>query len=124
MDEFSLKKRIQSFKHAFTGLSYVIQTQHNAWIHLSVSVLVIVAGFGFNISNTEWLVIILTIGMVISFEIINTAIEILLDRFHPEYDKQVGLIKDIGAAGVLMSAICAAIIGLIIFLPKVIDLLF
>ncbi len=124
MEKFSINKRLQSFTHAFRGLLYVIRTQHNAWIHLITSALVIIAGFAFNITLTEWLVILLAMGLVLTAEVINTAIEDLLDRFHPEYDRQVGLIKDVGAGGVLIAAIIAAIIGFIIFGPKVWALLF
>jgi len=114
---FSIKKRLLSFKYAFSGLSHLIKTQHNAWIHLFIALLVIVSGIFFRVSTVEWMMIILCIGFVITTEIINTTIEYFIDVISPGYHEKAGRVKDLAAAAVLISSITSAIIGLIIFLP-------
>lgn len=122
-NNFSIKKRLQSFTFAFKGIFYAIKTQHNIWIHLTASVLVIVFGFYFKINVYEWLAVVLCIGFVISAEIFNSALEVLTDLVSPEQNKKAGLIKDLAAGAVLISAIASAVIGLIIFIPKILALL-
>jgi len=116
---FSIKKRILSFKYAFNGLKIIIATQHNFMIHLVAAVLVTAAGLIFQISISEWCIIILTIAMVLGAEAFNTSIEKLTDLVSPEYHILAGKIKDIAAASVLIAAIASVIIGLTIFLPKI-----
>jgi diacylglycerol kinase (ATP) len=119
MEKFTLKKRVKSFEYAFKGLIYSVRTQHNIWIHLVATVLLIWGGFHYNLSNTEWCIIILCIGLVLSAEIINSSIESLTDMVSPEYDKFAGKVKDMAAGGVLLAAIAAAAVGCIIFIPKI-----
>lgn len=115
---FSLKKRLASFRYAFKGMAIILSTQHNFLIHLVIALVVTILGLILNISNFEWILIILTIAMVLSAEAFNTAIEKLTDLVSPEYDIRAGKVKDIAAASVLITATCSVIIGLIIFLPK------
>jgi len=122
-NRFSIKKRRHSFIYAFKGIIYAIKTQHNLWIHLTASVLVVVFGFYFQISIYEWIAVILCIGSVITSEIFNSAIEALTDLVSPDYNEKAGLVKDLAAGAVLISAIISAIIGLIIFIPKFLTLL-
>jgi diacylglycerol kinase len=117
---FSIKSRINSFKYAFSGLFYFFKTQINAQIHLLAFIIVIVFGFLLKLNNIEWVSVLLASAMVISAEIFNTAIETIVDFISPEYHHKAGLIKDIAAAGVLITAIFAIIIGVIVFLPKII----
>lgn len=118
---FSLKARIRSFKHAFKGVSNFFQTEHNALIHLVATVIVIAFGIWLSISRIEWIIIICMIGMVFTAELFNTAIEKLCDSITIEYNNKIKIAKDLSAAGVLIVALVAAIIGLIVFLPKLID---
>jgi diacylglycerol kinase len=120
---FSLKKRLLSFKYAFRGIYKVISSQHNAWIHSVISLLVIAAGFILEINLTQWCLIVFSIGFVFVAETINTAIENLVDMTSPDFHPKAGLIKDISAGAVLIAAITAVVIGLIIFIPAIIDLL-
>lgn len=120
---FSLKTRFQSFKYAFKGLIFLLKQEHNAWIHGFVAMGVLIAGIIFHISPTEWIAVIFAIGMVLSAEALNSAIESLADFVSPQHQKQIGKVKDLAAAAVLILAICAAIIGLIIFIPKIESLL-
>lgn len=123
MDNF-LKTRLHSFRFAFTGLRYVLKTQKNAWIHLGISLAVVIAGFGFSISPNSWAVVILTMGFVWSMECMNTAIEAILDLVSPQPHPLAKIGKDVAAAGVLVAAISAILIGLLIFGPPVFSLFF
>ncbi|MFM9840140.1 MAG: diacylglycerol kinase family protein [Cyclobacteriaceae bacterium] len=110
-----MKRFINSFKFAAKGFRAALSGQVNLWIHLCVTLAVIIAGISFRVSATEWCVLLLCIGLVISLELINTAIEKLVDMVSPEWKEQAGLIKDIAASAVLWSSIISALIGLIIF---------
>ena len=121
--KFSIKKRMHSFKYAFNGLQILLNSEHNSWIHLFASVCVLVAGFVFKISVGEWIAVIFCIGMVFALELVNTAIENIADFVSKEYHQSIKKIKDLAAAAVLVGAIAAAIIGLIIFLPKILELI-
>ena len=122
--QFSLKKRVTSFKYAFNGLKIMIASQHNAWIHLLAIVMVILAGFYFDVSTFEWALLFFAIGMVFTSELFNTAIEFLVDLVSPENQKKAGQIKDLAAGGVLFSAIISVVIGVIVFWPKIYCFLF
>lgn len=114
--------RKHSFSYAFDGCKVIWLTEMNFRIHLFVSLLVLCLGFVFRLNNLEWVGISLCIGMVISAEIFNTAIELLCDLKSKEFMAEIKVIKDISAFGVLFLAIISIIIGIIIFLPKVIYL--
>ena len=96
---FTLKKRLKSFCYAFNGVFLLLRYEHNAWIHASVALCVIVAGSLIGLSSTEWLFIVVAIGTVLAAEAIKRT-------------------KDLAAGAVLILSIAAAITGLIIFLPK------
>jgi len=114
-----LKKRIDSFKYAFKGVATLFKTQPNAIIHAIAAITVVCAGFYFNISSIEWGLLTLAIAGVISAEAFNTALEFLTDLVSPEYHELAGKTKDVAAAGVLIMAIGAAILGFVIFYPKI-----
>ena len=121
-EKFSLKKRIKSFSYAFAGLRVLFREEHNSWIHATAAVLAIVMGFLFRISPMEWIAVVIVIGMVFCAEIINSSIERTADFVKAERDDRKRDIKDLGAAAVLVCAISAALVGIIIFLPKIIAL--
>ena len=116
-----LKKRLDSFKYAFKGIYIFFKTQPNAWIDAFFSLLVIGGGLFFQISTIEWLFCISAIALVLSAEAFNTAIEFLTDLVSPDYHPLAGKTKDVAAGAVLLAAIGALVIGLIIFLPKVLE---
>lgn len=122
-NSFSFKKRLKSFEYAFKGLSKAVKTQHNLWIHLTITILVVFSGFYFNISRTEWMAVFLAIGGVITAELINTAIEWTVDLITPEEHPLAGDIKDVAAGAVLFFAVVSAVIGLLVFLPHIIHML-
>lgn len=122
-ERFSLRSRIKSFKHAINGLKILFREEHNARVHLFVAVLVVIAGFVFEISITEWMMITFAIGLVITTEIFNSTIEKTADFVSPERNEKIKVIKDLAAGAVLVSTITAVIIGLFIFLPKLLQIL-
>ncbi len=118
---FSVTARLRGFLHAFRGLKWLVKEEHNAWIHLAVTAVLVPVCFWLHLNTIEWILIILCIGLVLSMELINSAIERLSDRIDTGPDKLIGQAKDMAAGAVLVSAIAAAIIGLIILVPKILN---
>ena len=114
------KKLINSFKYAFNGLAEAWKKEQNIKINVLIMFFVIIVGFLLKISIAEWIVCLILFAMVISLELINTAIEITVDIAMPKINEKAKFAKDISAGAVLFSAIISAIIGIIIFLPKII----
>lgn len=110
----------KSFKYAFEGIKTVVLYEKNMHIHVLVAFIVVVMGVFFNINKYEWFTCLILFGIVMSGEIFNTAIEKCVDYISLEKNKQAKIIKDMAAGAVLVNAIVAAIIGLIIFIPKII----
>ncbi len=118
-----MKKFINSFKYAIQGIISSIKVERNIKIHFIIALLVILGGIILQISNIEWLICIALIFVVISAELFNTAIEITLDVVMPEKNSKVKKAKDISAGAVLMVSIGAAVIGIMIFVPKILSLM-
>jgi len=108
------------FGYAFNGLKIVFSSQQNIWIHFGVACMVVIAGIFLRLTDREWCIIVMAIFMVFAMEVLNTAIEKLVDFVSPGYHEKAGTVKDISAAAVLLTVIGAVITGLIIFLPKLI----
>ena len=104
---------------AFQGVTYVFRTQVSARLQLAAAVVVLIAGFGFGIDRWEWVAVILSIGLVFAAETLNTALEALADAVHPDRHPLVGRAKDAAAGAVLLAAIAAAVVGSIVFLPRI-----
>lgn len=117
-----LKKRIESFKYAIKGIQTLFKSEIHAKIHLIFTILVVFMALYFQVSRLEWMFIILSIAFVFSAEAFNTALEQITNLVSPEHHPIAGKVKDLAAGAVLISAIGAAIIGLIIFLPKLFPL--
>ncbi len=116
------QKFIKSFSHALHGIAFLFKSQVNSRIELIITCIVVIAGILFKISTSEWLIILLCIALVLSLEGINTAIETFANKLHPDFDMEIGKVKDVAAGAVLIAAIVAAIIGFIIFVPRILDL--
>ncbi len=116
-----VRRLLKSFVYAFRGLIKTFREEQNLRIQTTIAVIVMIAAWYFHISKAEWLIIILTIGIVILAEIINTAIELATDVLKPRIDGYVKMIKDVMAAAVMTSAIIAVIIGIIVFWPYLIE---
>ncbi|CAG5004749.1 Undecaprenol kinase [Dyadobacter sp. CECT 9275] len=115
----NIGKALRSFRYAGAGLYALFRHENNARIHLIAALLTVAAGIFFNISSTEWVLVVILIGLVWSAEAINTSLEKLADVVSPEYHPAIKTVKDLAAAGVLILAITAVVGGAIIFIPKV-----
>lgn len=118
----SIIKTIKSFRFAFHGLYLVLRFENNTRFHLFASLAVVIAGFVVELSFLEWAIILTQIGLVWTAEVFNTALEKLVDLVSPEFNPKAGAIKDIAAAAVLVTSIMAAVIGLLIFGRKFLQL--
>ncbi len=117
--ESFLVNRIKSVGFALRGALLLIITEASIKIQVFIAIVMTVAGFYFNISNTEWILQIFAIALVLGIEGMNTAVEKLSDFVQPEFDTKIGFIKDISAGAVMLVSIAASIIGCIIYLPKI-----
>ena len=122
MSDFSAKDRVRSFGYAGRGLRTLVVGQHNAWIHLALTLVALGLGFGLGISGLEWSAIAIVIALVWVAEGVNTAIELLADAAIPEPHPKVGQAKDVAAGAVLVAAIAAAVVGAIVFGPRLLAL--
>ena len=112
-----------AFDHAFNGLRNFFWQERNGKIQLFIACTTIAAAFAFKISPMEWVMILLCIGLVLSLEMINSAVEKLCDLVHRDFHPVIKIVKDVSAAGVLWSSIVSTAIGCIIFIPKIVALL-
>ncbi|MFM2369560.1 MAG: hypothetical protein RL619_1870 [Bacteroidota bacterium] len=109
--------RLKSITYAFKGAVKLITTEHSIMVQFSLGILMTIAGFYFGITGTQWLFQTMAIGLVMSIEGLNTAVEKTADFIHPNYHERIGFIKDIAAGAVFFAAITAIAIGLIIYIP-------
>ena len=119
-----LKKRKKAFRDAWRGVRKLVAGEAHARIHLGAAVVVTIAGIFFGLSATEWCLVVICIGGMIMGEAFNTALERLADRVSMERHPLIGAAKDIAAGGVLVMAVAAAVVGVIIFLPKILNLIY
>ncbi len=112
-----------SFNHAIDGINYTAEHERNFRIEFCFAIAVTIASFILKVSILEWSILILTIGIVLALEIVNTAIERSVDLVTKEYDELAKIAKDAGAGAVLIMSFFSVVIGIIIFLPRLIDLI-
>lgn len=117
------KKLIHSFKYAFSGIKLCIENEQNMFIHFTVATLVIIFALFFKISKIEWIICLLLIGLVMMMELFNTAVEAICDLVTKENNRYVKIAKDTAAGAVLVISIISAIIGLMIFIPKILEMI-
>jgi diacylglycerol kinase (ATP) len=117
-----MRKFFRGFLFAFEGLFAAIKSEINVKFHLFAMLLVSIAGYYFSINIQEWIAIVLCFGIILSAELMNTAVEKLSDIMNPQQSEKIKLVKDISAAAVLIVAIAVAVVGLIIFLPYCVSL--
>ncbi len=115
--KYDFKKQLRSFGYAWKGIRCCIGKEQNLNFHLIAAVVTVAAGFILGITRTEWMIVLLCIGVVIAAELFNTAIEKLVDLVSPQQHPVAGQVKDIAAGAVLVCATAAAIIGWIVFIP-------
>ncbi|HAH55445.1 MAG TPA: diacylglycerol kinase [Flavobacterium sp.] len=110
--------RLKSVSYAAKGAVKLITTEHSIMVQFFIGLMMTLAGFFMHITTTEWLFQTLSIGLVMSIEGINTAVEKIADFIHPDFHHRIGFIKDIAAGAVFFAALTAIAIGLIIYVPK------
>lgn len=116
---FSVAARLKSFRYAFAGFAFMLRTQHNAWLHLIATVIVVALGFALEVSADAWRWLVVSIALVWVAEAMNTAFEHLCDVVSPDFHVSVQRSKDIAAAAVLVCVIAAAILGALTLWPYV-----
>ena len=117
-----LRGRMASFKDAFAGIRTFLQEEVNGQIHFVSGIIAVILGLILQISKSDWLWVASAITLVITMELVNSAIERLVDLVQPDFNKSAGKVKDIAAAAVLVSAIYALFVGLVIFIPPLLKL--
>jgi len=120
----SVKDRMQSFVPAFNEVQLLFKSEHNAWVHLFFMIGATIAGVVLQINSIDWLFLILAITLVFLSELFNTALERLADKVEPNFNPEIGAIKDYASAAVLMASIFAMVVGVFVFGPKVFDLVY
>ena len=110
--------RLKSIGFAVKGAYKLITTEHSVMVQFALAILLIIAGFYFQISREEWMMQILAFGLVLGIESLNTAVEKIADFIHPEFHDRIGFIKDIAAGAVMFAATAAIAVGLLIYVPK------
>ncbi len=111
------RDRISAFRFAFEGLAYLLRTQPHARIHLAMTVAVVAVGWWLGVSTLAWVALTLAIGAVWVAEAFNTAVEAVVDLTSPDFHPLAKVAKDVAAAGVLLAAVAAVVVGLLVFLP-------
>ena len=119
MAGFNFRERAGSFRHAISGLGFMLRSQHNAWIHAAATALVVAAGLALGLDGADWKWLVVTIMVVWLAETMNTAFEHLCDVVSPQHHASVKLAKDVAAAAVLICALGAVVMALLIFGPYV-----
>ncbi|MFG6121098.1 MULTISPECIES: diacylglycerol kinase family protein [Thalassobacillus] len=114
------KKRGIGFKYAWRGILTVTKTERNMKYHLIIAAIVLLCSMIMQLSRVEWAIVLLVIGLVLTMEMVNTSLEKAMDHLSPDIHPAVGMVKDIAAGAVLIAALLSVIIGLIIFIPKLV----
>lgn len=110
---------LMSFGYAFSGLKAALKKEPNIGIHLIIASLAIILAFFFNFNPTEWIILAFTIAFVLILELINTALESLVNMVSPEIKEEAKVAKDVSAAAVFISALLSLVVGAFLFLPKI-----
>jgi diacylglycerol kinase (ATP) len=110
-----MSRLLRSFYYALRGLRFAIKEQPNFQIHVVIAIVVVAAGLHFMIREAEWIAVLLAMGLVFTAELINTAIENLVDMVSPQRHPLAGKIKDIAAGAVLVAGVVAGAVGIIVF---------
>jgi diacylglycerol kinase (ATP) len=118
-DKTFFSGRFKSMGFALKGAVKLITTEHSVMVQFSIAVMMVIAGFYFDISHEEWMIQTLAIGLVLGIEGLNTAVEKVADFIHPEFHQKIGFIKDIAAGAVFFAAMTAIAIGCMIYIPKI-----
>jgi len=113
----SLQVRLLSFRYAIEGIGYALRTQHNTWIHFTATVTAFLIAWLLGLPGIEWALLVLTVSLVWVAELINTALEAVVDLSAPDYHPLAKAAKDVAAGAVLVAAIGAVLVGFFLFGP-------
>jgi diacylglycerol kinase (ATP) len=119
---FTFSGRLRSMRFACRGIRTMLVSQHNAWLHAFATIVVCAAGAGLGISRGEWCAVVIAIVAVWTAEALNTSLELLCDVASPGFHPSVEKAKDVAAGGVLISALGAVVVGLLVFVPRLLSL--
>jgi len=112
---------LRSFGHAFAGVAYILRTQRNARIELTVGLAAVLLGLWLGLTSLEWAVLAITIALVLALEWINTSLELAVSLASPEQHPSAKAAKDVAAACVLLGAITSVVVGLLLFAPRLVS---
>jgi len=112
---------LRSFGHAFAGVAYILRTQRNARIELTVGLAAVLLGLWLGLTSLEWAVLAITIALVLALEWINTSLELAVSLASPEQHPSAKAAKDVAAACVLVGAITSVVVGLLLFAPRLVS---
>src|SRR5687768_15269316 len=115
---FTFTGRLRSVSHALSGIRLMLRSQHNAWVHAAVTIAVLAASVVLGLARIEWCAIVIAIASVWTAEALNTAFEFLCDVASPEFHPAVKNAKDVAAGAVLITAVGAAVVGVLVLGPK------
>ena len=118
-----LKRFFYSAKYALDGLVYAYRHEKSLWIHAILTILSVILGFALDISINQWIVMLIALGVILAFELVNTAMEAAVDMVTLEYNELARIAKDCCSAATFVTSIMGAIIGIVIFGPKILILL-
>lgn len=121
--QFGIKKQLYNFKYCFEGIIYALRNEQSMISHFVIALLTIILGFIVKLSKIEWFVVIILIALVIAVEFINTSVEAVVDMVMPDIHPLAKIAKDTASTAVLVVSFAAFIIGLIIYMPKILALL-
>ena len=118
-----LRRIVKSFSFAFAGLSYLLRTQSNFWVHLTAALGILLVSALLGLGGAELAALVLAIGLVLLAEAVNTALEAVVDLASPEIHPLARTAKDVAAAGVLIAALTALLVGIALLLPRLLTIL-
>ena len=118
--DFSIVKRAKSFSHAFRGVGILMKTTPNFWLHILIGLVLTVLGVHYHITHYDWMFLLVSIGLVLVTEGINTAIEIDMNLTSPSFHPFARDTKDVAAGAVLIAGLILLAVAIIIFLPKMV----
>lgn len=118
------KALIHSFGYALEGWYYALRHERNMWVHFLCTIAVVISGFSLNVSRQDWVVLVLAMGLVWMAELMNTAVETLVDLVSPDFHLQAKIVKDTAAAAVLASAVASFVVGALVLGPPMWEALY
>nr|WP_321486079.1 diacylglycerol kinase family protein [uncultured Draconibacterium sp.] len=115
-----IKGRIKSFRYTFRGAFLLLKTEHSIMVQATICAVFVLIGFWIGLSRVEWIMQLFAIGLILTAESLNTAIEKLCDFVHPDYNEKIGFIKDISSGAMTFAVVASLLISLLIYYPYIV----